>query len=102
MIMENACYGFEELMVLSMVRAGLFGDLLHGECAYIHDLRGEIFGDKGEGLWRRAPHTMRNGNLYPTHGLGPISNYMGINRGDCFDYLVSMSSPQKGFDAYRA
>ena len=49
-----------------------------------------------------APHTTRNGNLYPTHGLGPVANYMGINRGDRFDYIVSMSSPAKGFDAYRA
>jgi len=101
MIMENCCYGENELLILNMIRAGLFGDLLHGEAAYLHDLREEIFGDKGEGLWRRAPHTTRNGNLYPTHGLGPVSNYMGINRGDRFDYLVSMSSPQKGFEAYR-
>ena len=102
MIMENCCYGYNELLVLNMIRAGLLGDLLHGEAAYIHDLRSEIFGDKGEGLWRRAPHISRNGNLYPTHGLGPVANYMGINRGDRFDYMVSMSSPQKGFDAYRA
>ncbi len=95
MIMENCCYGYNELMVLNLIRAGVLGDLLHGEAAYIHDLRAEIFSDKGEGLWRRVPHTTRNGNLYPTHGLGPVSNYMGINRGDRFDYLVSMSSPQK-------
>ena len=101
MIMENCCYGFNELLVLNMVRAALFGDLLHGEAAYIHDLRGELFEDKGEGLWRRDPHTTRNGNLYPTHGLGPVANYMGINRGDRFDYIVSMSSPQKGLEAYR-
>ena len=101
MIMENCCYGEHELLILNMIRAGLFGDLLHGECAYLHDLREEIFVDKGEVLWRREPHTKRNGNLYPTHGLGPVSNYMGINRGDRFDYMVSMSSPQKGFEAYR-
>ena len=101
MIMEKCCYGFNELLVLNMVRAALFGDLLHGEAAYIHDLRGELFEDKGEGLWRRDPHTTRNGNLYPTHGLGPVANYMGINRGDRFDYIVSMSSPQKGLEAYR-
>jgi hypothetical protein len=81
MIMENCCYGYNELLLLNMIRAGLLGDLLHGEAAYIHDLRGELFGDQGEGLWRRVPHTTRNGNLYPTHGLGPIANYMGINRG---------------------
>jgi F0F1-type ATP synthase membrane subunit c/vacuolar-type H+-ATPase subunit K len=102
LIMENCCYGFNELMVLNMIRGGVLGELVHGEAAYIHDLRGEIFSDKGEGLWRRAPHTARNGNLYPTHGLGPVANYMGINRGDRFDYLVSMSSQQKGFEAYRA
>jgi glycosyl hydrolase family 109/GFO/IDH/MocA oxidoreductase family protein len=102
MIMENCCYGYNELLVLNVIRAGLLGDLLHGEAAYIHDLRGELFGDKGEGLWRRVPHTTRNGNLYPTHGLGPVANYMGVNRGDRFDYLVSMSSPQKGLEAYRA
>jgi hypothetical protein len=102
MIMENCCYGFSELLVLNMVRAGLFGELLHGEGAYIHDLRKIIFANESEGLWRRIPHTKVNGNVYPTHGLGPIANYMGINRGDRFDYLVSMSSPQKGFDAYRA
>jgi hypothetical protein len=101
MIMENCCYGEHELLILNMIRAGMFGDLLHGECAYLHDLREEIFSDKGEGLWRREPHTKRNGNLYPTHGLGPVSNYMGINRGDRFDHMVSMSSPQKGFEAYR-
>jgi hypothetical protein len=102
MIMENCCYGFSELLVLNMIRAGVFGELVHGEGAYNHDLRGELFENKGEGLWRREPHTKRNGNLYPTHGLGPVANYMGINRGDRFDYLVSMSSPQKGLDAYRA
>ena len=101
-MMENCCYGYNELLVLNMIRAGLFGDLLHGEAAYLHDLRAEIFSDAGEGLWRRVPHTRINGNLYPTHGLGPVANYMSINRGDRFDYLVSMSSPQRGMEAYRA
>ena len=57
---------------------------------------------EGEGLWRRVSHLSRNGNLYPTHGLGPVANYMGINRGDRLDYMVSLSSPQKGLDAYRS
>ena len=100
-MLENCCYGYNELLVLAMVRDGLFGDLLHGECAYIHDLRHQLFEDKSEGLWRRFPHTRHNGNLYPTHGLGPVANYMSINRGDRFDYLVSMSSPQRGLDAWR-
>ncbi len=101
-MLENCCYGYNETMVLAMVRAGLFGDLLYGAGAYLHDLRGELFSNKGEGLWRRAYHTQRDGNLYPTHGLGPVANYMGVNRGDRFDYIVSMSSPSRGFAAYRA
>ena len=101
-MMENCCYGENELLVLNMIRAGLFGDLLYGEGAYLHDLRRLLFEDKSEGLWRRFPHTRHNGNLYPTHGLGPVANYMGINRGDRFDYLVSMSSPERGLDAWRA
>ena len=100
-MLENCCYGENELMVLNMVRDGLFGDLLYGEGAYLHDLRRILNEDRSEGLWRRIPHTKHNGNLYPTHGLGPVANYMGINRGDRFDYLVSMSSPQRGLDAWR-
>jgi hypothetical protein len=99
---ENCCYGDNELMVLSMVRAGLLGDLLHGEGAYIHDLRRILNENRSEGLWRRFPHTQKNGNLYPTHGLGPVANYMNVNRGDRFDYLVSMSSPERGLDEWRA
>ncbi len=101
MIMENCCYGESELLVLNMVRAGMFGELLHGEGAYIHDLRKIVNEDRSEGLWRRDWHTKLNGNIYPTHGLGPVANYMGINRGDKFDFMVSMSSPQAGLDAYR-
>jgi hypothetical protein len=102
MIMENCCYGANELLVLTMIRAGVFGDLIHGQAAYLHDLRAELFKNAGEGLWRRLPHAYHNGNLYPTHGLGPVANYMGINRGDRLDYMVSMSSLQKGLEAYRS
>ena len=101
-MLENCCYGENETLILAMVQAGLFGDLLYGEAAYLHDLREEMFSNKGEGLWRRTVHTERDGNLYPTHGLGPVANYMGINRGDRFDYLVSMSTPAKGLAEYRA
>lgn len=100
-MLENCCYGANETTVLRMTSAGLFGDLLYGEGAYVHDLRDELFSDKGEGLWRRNFHTRLNGNLYPTHGLGPVANYMRINRGDFFDYIVSISSPQRGLDDYR-
>jgi hypothetical protein len=101
MMLENCCYGYNETLILRMTHEGLFGDLLYGEGAYLHDLREELFSNKGEGLWRRTVHTQRNGNLYPTHGLGPVANYMGIQRGDRFDYIVSMSTPQMGLDAYR-
>ena len=101
LMMENCCFNYNELLVLNMVRDGVFGELTHAEAAYIHDLRGIVNENRSEGLWRRAWHTRLNGNLYPTHGLGPVANYLDINRGDKFDYLVSMSSPQKSLDAYR-
>lgn len=101
LIMENCCYDDSETMVLNMVRAGLLGELVHGECAYNHDLRGILFENKDEGLWRRRHHTLRDSNLYPTHGLGPMAMYMDINRGDRFDHIVSMSSSHLGLEAYR-
>lgn len=97
-MLENCCYGYNELLVLNIVRAGLLGSLLHGEAAYIHDLRGLLMERKP---WRRRAHIQRDGNLYPTHGLGPIAAYMGINRGDRFTSLVSMSSPHLGLEAWR-
>lgn len=101
MMLENCCYGYNETLVLRLVQAGKFGDLLWGEGAYLHDLREELFSNAGEGLWRRTEHTLRNGNLYPTHGLGPVANYMGINRGDYFSHLVSMSTMERGLSEYR-
>jgi hypothetical protein len=101
MMLENVCYGREELMVLNMCRQGVFGELTHGEAAYIHDLREQMHDvERGTGSWRTPEQTVRNGNLYPTHGLGPIAQYMGINRGDRFDYLVSMSSAPIGRALY--
>ncbi|HPF14997.1 MAG TPA: Gfo/Idh/MocA family oxidoreductase [Planctomycetota bacterium] len=97
MMMENVCYGREELMFLNMVRQGVLGELTYGEGAYIHDLRSQMHEDYSEGLWRVDHHTRRNGNLYPTHGLGPIAQYMGCERGlDRFERLVSFSSPALG------
>ena len=100
LMMENVAYGRVEMMVLNMVRQGLFGEILHGECGYLHDLRSIKFEDANEGLWRRAHSINRNGNLYPTHGLGPIAQCMNINRGDRFGHLVSMSSPSRGLGLY--
>jgi len=101
MMLENCCYGRDELMVLNLCRQGLFGELLHGEGSYLHDLRSWM-ADPRRGLhrWRTWEHTVRNGNLYPTHGFGPIAQYMDINRGDRLDYLVSVSSPSRGLTDY--
>lgn len=100
-MMENCNYGYNELLVLNMVRAGLFGDVTHGGAAYNHDLREILFENRDEGLWRRAHHTRRNSNLYPTHGLGPVAFYLDIHRGDRFDYMVSMATPEMGLSKWR-
>lgn len=93
MMMENVNYGREELMVLNMVQQGVFGELLHGEAAYIHDLRFQMHEiGHGTGSWRTLHYTRRNGNLYPTHGLGPVAHYMDVNRGDRMDFMSSVSS----------
>ena len=93
MQLENCCYDFFELLTLNMARQGLFGDILHGEGAYIHDLRWDFTYDKNgyADMWR-LKENVRNGNLYPTHGLGPLCQVMNINRGDRMDYLTSMST----------
>lgn len=95
-LMENCNYDRPELMVFNIVRQGLLGEILHAEGGYLHDLREIKFEKKDEGLWRRAWSSKLDGNLYPTHGLGPIANCLDINRGDRFDYLVSMSGPSRG------
>jgi len=101
MQLENCCYGYNEMLVWNMVKAGLFGELIHGGAAYLHDLRSILFSNEGEGLWRREEHFRRNGNLYPTHGLGPVAHYMDINRGDRFQTIVSMSSLSTSLASYR-
>jgi hypothetical protein len=94
MMLENCCYDFFELLTLNMTRNGLFGDLVHAEGAYIHDLTKDWLFNKNAyaDMWRLKENAKRNGNLYPTHGLGPIAQCMNINRGDLMDYLVSVSS----------
>jgi predicted dehydrogenase len=101
-MMENCNYDRAEMMVYHMVRRGAFGEILHAEGGYLHDLRGIKFENRNEGLWRRAWSRTLDGNLYPTHGLGPIANCLDINRGDRFEYLVSMSSPSRGLQAWAA
>ncbi|GAB3646654.1 Gfo/Idh/MocA family oxidoreductase [Echinicola sediminis] len=92
MMLENCCYDFFEMMTLNMARDGFFGDVMHGEGAYIHDLLGLNFSkDAYQDMWR-LKENFRDGNLYPTHGLGPVCQIMDINRGDQMDYLTSLSS----------
>lgn len=92
MQLENCCYDFFELLTLNMARQGLFGDIVHGEGSYIHDLRFLNFDKNGYADMWRLKENQRNGNLYPTHGLGPVCQVMNINRGDRMDYLTSMST----------
>jgi predicted dehydrogenase len=99
-MMENCCYDRIELMTLNLVRQGVLGEVLHAEAGYLHDLREVKFSKEGEGLWRRAWSQKLNGNLYPTHGLGPVAQCLNINRGDAFDFLVSLSSPTRGLHEY--
>lgn len=104
MMLENCCYDFFEMATLNMARQGVFGELLHAEGAYIHDLRSLKFLDQKDGgyykHWRLEYSKKHNGNPYPTHGLGPVAQILGINRGDRFDYLTSMSTKQVGLSLY--
>ena len=100
MMMENCNYDQIEMMILNMVKKGVLGELLHTECGYLHDLRQVKYDMKGEGLWRRAHSMKRNGDLYPTHGLGPVAQCLDINRGNYFDYLVSIGTKTRGLHKY--
>lgn len=101
MMMENVNYGRDELMFLNMVRQGVIGDLLHGEASYIHCLVTQLGDTRGEGAWRPEYHTKINGNLYPTHGLGPVAQYMSLARkDDNFSRLAAFASPALGRTAY--
>jgi predicted dehydrogenase len=102
MMMENVNYSRDELLFLNMCRQGLLGELLHGEAAYIHDLRTQMNEvERGTGSWRTYHYARRNGNLYPTHGLGPVAQYMSLGRKeDTFKSLVSYSTPAMGRALY--
>ena len=100
-MLENCCYGENELFVLNLVREGVFGELTHAECAYLHNMVAGLFELGHKGDWRRDYHSRYNGNLYPTHGLGPVAQYLGVGRGDQFKFLVSMSSPEICLTKYR-
>jgi predicted dehydrogenase len=115
MFLENVCYRRDVMAILQMVREGLFGELVHFECGYQHDLRavkfndgknayggGVEFGEKGfhEAKWRTKHSVARNGDLYPTHGIGPVAMYANINRGNRFAYLTSTASKARGLHEY--
>lgn len=115
MIMENVCYRRDVMAILNMVRKDIFGELIHLEGGYQHDLRevkfndginyyggGVEFGDKGysEAKWRTTHSVYRNGELYPTHGIGPVGSYININRGNRFEYLTSMASKARGLNKF--
>ncbi|MBO7686886.1 MAG: Gfo/Idh/MocA family oxidoreductase [Kiritimatiellae bacterium] len=106
MQLENCCYGETEMLAFNLVHLGLLGEISHGEGAYIHDLRTSNYNkwneETGSGgywdYWRLRHNVVHGGNQYPTHGLGPICLDMDINRGDRFDFLVSVDSKQAGFE----
>jgi predicted dehydrogenase len=101
MMLENCCYGETEMLVMNMVRQGVLGQLTHGEAGYIHAFAAGLLSTRDSSLWRRRHLMQRNGNLYPTHGLGPVALYMDIHGGDRFDHLVSMSSCEKSLSQAR-
>ncbi len=113
--LENVCYRRDVMAILNMVKQGLFGELLHTEGGYQHDLRevkfndgvkpyggGVEFGEKGfsEAKWRTGHSVHRNGDLYPTHGVGPVAMMMDINRGNRFQFLTSVASKSRGLHEY--
>lgn len=103
MMLENCCYDEFELNTLNMLRQGVFGEVVHAEGGYIHDLRSLNFPPtktSKRGMNRQNFALKHNGNLYPTHGLGPICQALNIHRGDRLKYLVSMSSKQLGITRY--
>jgi len=115
MVLENVCYRRDILAVYNMVRKGLFGEILHLQGGYQHDLRGVKFndgitpynsgvefGDKGfsEANWRTQHSINRNGDLYPTHGLGPVAMMIDVNRGNRLTRLSSVATKAKGLHKY--
>lgn len=115
MMMENVCYRRDVMAILNMVRQGMFGELIHGQGGYQHDLRAVLFNDGktaynsgvefgknaySEAQWRTNHYVNRNGELYPTHGLGPVAVMMDINRGNRMTKLSSISSKARGLHKY--
>ena len=100
MMLENCCYGREEPTVLNMIKKGLFGEIIHCEGGYEHDLRDEVALGHENRHYRLDNYMNRNGELYPTHELGPIAKYLNINRGNRMISLTAMSSKARGLNAW--
>ncbi len=100
MMLENCCYGKEEMTLLNMIRQGVFGTLVHCQGGYEHDLRDEIGNGDINRHYRQRHFLRRNGELYPTHELGPIAEYLNINRGNRMVSLCAMSSKAAGLHAW--
>ncbi len=108
MLMENVCYRRDVMAVLNMVKKGMFGELMHCQCGYQHDLRNIKFqpgaefgpGAEGEAVWRTEHSIRRNGDIYPTHGVGPIAKMLDINYGNRFMTLTSMATKTRGLHNY--
>jgi predicted dehydrogenase len=102
MMLENVCYFQNVLTLLRMVREGVFGELVHCEAGYQHDCRSSVFDSQGQLTWRGRHVAALNGNLYPTHPIGPVAQWLDINRGDRFVRLTSVSTHNKGLRQYAA
>ena len=90
MMLENCCYDFFELTCLNMAQQGLFGEIVHGEGSYCHNL--EPYWDNYQGDWRMTYNKDHHGDVYPTHGIGPVCQDLNIHRGDKMDVLVAMDT----------
>lgn len=118
MIMENVCYRRDVMAALKMVREEIFGEIIHCRCGYEHDLRNVKFNDGktysyvagtelkmgegaiGEAVWRTFHSIDRNGDLYPTHGIGPVGNWLDINYGNRFLSLTAMATKSRGLHKF--
>jgi predicted dehydrogenase len=96
MLAENCCYWQHTMMILNMVEKGVFGDLTFAECGYVHDCRFINFEPDGTLTWRGEMARDWAGNVYPTHSLGPVAKWLGINRGDRMVSLVASSTKSAG------
>lgn len=100
MLLENCCYDRKEMAVFKMVKEGLFGEIIHCEGGYRHDLRDEISLGRENIHGRLFNFQNRNGELYPTHQIGPIAKVLNINRGNRFVSLCSMASKSRGLNEW--